>query len=350
MACRRAAATPIDGARLTARVATLVSTTGRVRVQGFHRAHRAAEATGTHAPPGPRFSCRHHGARHHGDDIDTPVHRPTLPIWRVAGAVALGARPGSFATASWAALALRSSAWSTPIRAIVCGRARGYRLAPPAYRSCTHQALQAERERSADRCRNVASLYSAGVRTNMRPARRRCVAPASARDGDRIAALRGSVREPPTPARAHARLRVLDELVRGTQPAARTSRPRGSRRPALAPAAARLALVVLADPASFGPCPNGLPSLAQHHEVIVLCCRPLELPPDRAPAVHSGGHRVELDLARRARNAGATIAAPSPRRASLPCAACACGLSTAPPTNRAAASGRARPMVGVMGR
>ena len=126
---------------------------------------------------------------------------------------------------------------------------------------------------------------------------------AAARDGDRIAALRGSVREPPITPAAGARgaLRVLDALVRWySQPpeedagltialdhAQRLLRP-GSR------------VVLLADPRSISDIPERRwPALAQHHEVVVLLLTdPLETtPPKSAVPFSTDGHRVEIDLA-----------------------------------------------------
>jgi hypothetical protein len=123
------------------------------------------------------------------------------------------------------------------------------------------------------------------------------------RDGDRIAALRGSGKEAPVPPAAGPRgaLRVLDALVRWyTQPptddaglavaidhARRLLRP-GSR------------LVVLADPASVAAIPSQRwPALTMHNEVVVLLlCDPLERdPPQAALPFRSADHRIELDLA-----------------------------------------------------
>jgi uncharacterized protein (DUF58 family) len=123
------------------------------------------------------------------------------------------------------------------------------------------------------------------------------------RDGDRIAALRGSTREPPVPPAAGPRgaLRVLDALTRwyaapppddaglaiALDHAARLLRP-GSR------------LVVLADPASIATIDEQRwPALAIHHEVIVLMLvDPLERdPPKMNLPFATGEHRIELDLA-----------------------------------------------------
>jgi hypothetical protein len=122
------------------------------------------------------------------------------------------------------------------------------------------------------------------------------------RDGDRVAALRGSNVEAPVPPAAGPRgvLRVLDALVRwyraapaddaglatALDHAARLLRP-GSR------------MVVLADPASIaGLDERRWPALAAHHEVVVvLLADVLERePPKAALPFLSGGHRVELDL------------------------------------------------------
>ena len=167
--------------------------------------------------------------------------------------------------------------------------------------------FQAERERLtlivAD---TVPSMYF-GTRVrfkSVQAARAGAVAAwAAARDGDRIAALRGSVREAPIAPASGARgaLRVLDALVRwyaqapaedagiavALDHAQRLLRP-GSR------------LVLLADPRSIVALPEQRwPALAQHHEVIVLLFTdPLETAPPRAALPFSSGdHRVELDLA-----------------------------------------------------
>ncbi len=126
---------------------------------------------------------------------------------------------------------------------------------------------------------------------------------AAVRDGDRIAALRGSIKEAPVPPAAGPRgaLRVLDALVRWySQPPAddagltialdharRLLRP-GSR------------LVLLADPASVAEVPpQRWPALTMHNEVIVLLLSdPLERDPPRAALpFQSAEHRLELDLA-----------------------------------------------------
>lgn len=166
--------------------------------------------------------------------------------------------------------------------------------------------FQAERERLSLIVADTAAALYFGTRVrfkSVQAARAGAVAAwAAARDGDRIAALRGSVSEAPIAPASGARgaLRVLDALVRWyAQPpkedvglavaldhAARLLRP-GSR------------LLVLADPSSLAAIPERRwPALAQHHEVIVLLLTdPLETAPPKAPLpFFSGGHRVELDL------------------------------------------------------
>jgi uncharacterized protein (DUF58 family) len=186
----------------------------------------------------------------------------------------------------------------------------------------------------------------------------------AARDGDRIAALRGSVREPPVTPAAGTRgaLRVLDALVRwyrappdddaglavALDHAERLLRP-GSR------------LLVLADPHSVAAIPERRwPVLAQHHEVIVLLMTdPLESdPPDavlpfrsaRAGGGSPVGSTIELDLgsaAQRARWREAFIAPVENALARLPLR----GVRAQALSTDAASEawlpllGRARPMV-----
>ena len=167
--------------------------------------------------------------------------------------------------------------------------------------------FQAERERLTLIVADTAPSLYFGTRVRFKSAqaaRAGAVAAwAAARDGDRIAALRGSVREPPITPAAGARgaLRVLDALVRWySQPpeedagltialdhAQRLLRP-GSR------------VVLLADPRSISDIPERRwPALAQHHEVVVLLLTdPLETtPPKSAVPFSTDGHRVEIDLA-----------------------------------------------------
>src|SRR5690606_16060634 len=150
---------------------------------------------------------------------------------------------------------------------------------------------QAERERLTLIVGDTAPSLYFGTRTrfkSVQAARAGAIAAwVAARDGDRIAALRGSNSEPPVAPAAGTRgvLRVLDGLVRWyRQPpsddlglaialahAGRLLRP-GSR------------LVVLADAASVAEVPQRRwPVLAQHHEVIVLMLTdPFEAAPPKA--------------------------------------------------------------------
>lgn len=126
---------------------------------------------------------------------------------------------------------------------------------------------------------------------------------AAIRDGDRVAALRGSTVESPVPPAGGARgaLRVIDALARwyaappdddaglpvALDHARRLLRP-GSR------------LLVLADPSSVAALPASRWSmLARHHEVaLILLTDPLELtPPESTLPFHAHGRRIEMDLA-----------------------------------------------------
>jgi len=198
--------------------------------------------------------------------------------------------------------------------------------------------FQAERERLTLVVADTAPTLYFGTRTrfkSVQAARAGAIAAwAAVRDGDRIAALRGSMREAPIVPASGSRgaLRVLDAMVRWyAQPpehdaglaialahADRLLRP-GSR------------LVVLADPLSVATLPpSRWPTLVQHREVIVLLLTdPLEREPpraklpflvgreldrgepsaaDRAPATQ----RIELDLASNAQRERwqATFSAP----------------------------------------
>lgn len=154
------------------------------------------------------------------------------------------------------------------------------------------------------------------------------------RDGDRVAALRGTSDEAPVPPSAGSRgvLRVLDALARWyTRPpdddaglavaldhAQRLLRP-GSR------------LLVLADPASLEEVPaQRWPALAAHNEVVVLLFEdPLEAAPPRAmlPFLASG-RRVELDLRDRHQRAAWTREF-NGRRDALQARLRACGVRVA---------------------
>jgi uncharacterized protein (DUF58 family) len=167
--------------------------------------------------------------------------------------------------------------------------------------------FQAERERLTLVVADTAPALYFGTRMrfkSVQAARAGAVAAwAAVRDGDRIAALRGSAKEAPIAPAAGPRgaLRVLDALVRWyRQPpnddlglavaldhARRLLRP-GSR------------LVVLADPASIAALPpERWPALTMHNEVVVLLLSdPLERePPQASLPFRAGNHRVELDLA-----------------------------------------------------
>jgi len=171
----------------------------------------------------------------------------------------------------------------------------------------THTKLfQAERERLTLIVADTAPALYFGTRVrfkSVQAARAGAIAAwAALRDGDRIAALRGSHGQPPVAPASGARgvLRVLDALVRWYQApptddaglavalehAGRLLRP-GSR------------LVVLADPASIASIDESRwPALAAHHEVMVLLLTdPLEREPPRTMLPFQGnGHRVEVDL------------------------------------------------------
>ena len=182
--------------------------------------------------------------------------------------------------------------------------------------------FQAERERLTLVVADTAPSLYFGTRVrfkSVQAARAGAVAAwLAVRDGDRIAALRGSGDEAPVPPASGPRgaLRVLDALVRwyGAPPAddaglpfaldhaARLLRP-GSR------------LVVLADPASIVPAGGAegdtawpqarWAGLARHHEVdVLLLVDPLErTPPATQLLFAAGAQRLELDLSAPARRA-----------------------------------------------
>jgi uncharacterized protein (DUF58 family) len=198
----------------------------------------------------------------------------------------------------------------------------------------THTKLyQAERERLTLVVADTAPALYFGTRVrfkSVQAARAGAVAAWSAvRDGDRIAALRGSDREPPVPPAGGARgaLRVLDAMVRwysappaddagldvALQHARRVLKP-GSR------------LLVLADPGSVAAVPQvRWPARAMHCDVrVLLLSDPLERDPPAAQLpFSSAGHRVELDLsapAQRQRWRGAFVAPLEEALARLPAA------------------------------
>lgn len=166
--------------------------------------------------------------------------------------------------------------------------------------------FQAERERLTLVVADTAPSLYFGTRVrfkSVQAARAGAVAAwAALRDGDRVAALRGTHAEPPVPPAAGSRgaLRVLDALVRwyarppaddgglalALDHASRLLRP-GSR------------MLVLADPASIAAvAPQRWPALAMHSEVVVLLLSdPLERDPPRAALPFAtDAHRLELDL------------------------------------------------------
>ena len=167
--------------------------------------------------------------------------------------------------------------------------------------------FQAERERLTLLVADTSPTLYFGTRTrfkSVQAARAGAVAAwAAVRDGDRIAALRGSEREPPVPPAGGARgaLRVLDALVRwyarapaddaglavALDHAQRLLRP-GAR------------LLVLADPASIdGLAPERWAALSMHAQVqVLLLVDPLELdPPRRLLPFRTDEGRLSLDLA-----------------------------------------------------
>ena len=172
----------------------------------------------------------------------------------------------------------------------------------------THTKLfQAERERLTLIVADTAPSLYFGTRVrfkSVQAARAGAIAAwAAIRDGDRVAALRGSHAEAPVAPAGGTRgaLHVLDALVRwyarppsddaglavALDHARRLLRP-GSR------------LLVLADAGSIAAVPaSRWPALSMHAEVIVLLVEdPLERDPPRAwLPFASGAQRVELDLA-----------------------------------------------------
>jgi uncharacterized protein (DUF58 family) len=192
--------------------------------------------------------------------------------------------------------------------------------------------FQAERERLTLLVADTAPALYFGTRVrfkSVQAARAGAFAAWSAvRDGDRIAALRGTVLEPPVAPAAGARgaLRVLDALVRWyTAPPAddagldvaldharRLLKP-GSR------------ICIMADAASVVAVPaHRWTALAMHNEVRVrLLSDPLERDPPAAllpfSADRPGGgfHRIELDLASPARRKRWATAFDGPLQAAL---------------------------------
>ncbi|SIQ63886.1 DUF58 domain-containing protein [Solilutibacter tolerans] len=178
----------------------------------------------------------------------------------------------------------------------------------------THTKLyQAERDRLTLIVGDTSPALYFGTRTrfkSVQAARAGAVAAwAALRDGDRVAAMRGSLKEPPiSPGNGmKAVMRVLDALRRwyasppdedvglavGLDHAQRVLRP-GSR------------LIVLAEPASVMAVPDARwAALARHNEVIVLLITDAfeqQPPHDRLRFAH-GSSRLELDLAGKAQRA-----------------------------------------------
>ena len=167
--------------------------------------------------------------------------------------------------------------------------------------------FQAERERLTLVVADTAPALYFGTRVrfkSVQAARAGALAAwLAVRDGDRIAAIRGSMREPPVPATSGPRgaLRVLDALVRwyaappaddagllvALEHARRLLRP-GSR------------LLVLADPASVAALPPTLwPALSLHSDVtVLLLVDPVETEPPVAslPFRLADGARLLLGL------------------------------------------------------
>lgn len=221
-----------------------------------------------------------------------------------------GARQGRSGVRAQAASALRGRgmeyAESREYSAGDDARHIDWRLTARTGRAHT-KLFQAERERLTLIVADTAPALYFGTRVrfkSVQAARAGAIAAwAAARDGDRIAALRGSLREPAVPPASGSRgaLHVLDALARwyarppaddaglavALEHAQRLLRP-GSR------------LVLLADAASLDAVPaHRWPALAQHHEVIALLLTdPLEIePPARPLAFAADGRRVEIDLA-----------------------------------------------------
>lgn len=172
----------------------------------------------------------------------------------------------------------------------------------------THtKVYQAERERLSLLVADTAPALFYGTRVrfkSVQAARAGAVAAwLASREGDRVAALRGSLREPPVPPAGGQRgvLRVLDALVRwyAAPPAddAGLEVALDHARRLLRPGAR---LLVLADPASIVAIPaNRWAGLSRHGEVLVLLLVDrLEMaPPEGLLAFRDGERRFELDLA-----------------------------------------------------
>ncbi|MEG2804706.1 DUF58 domain-containing protein [Stenotrophomonas sp.] len=170
--------------------------------------------------------------------------------------------------------------------------------------------FQAERERLTLLVADTHPVLYFGTRVRFKSVQAARVGAIAAwlaqRQGDRLAALRGSALEAPLPPAGGTRgvLRVLDALTRwyAQPPAEDAGLDRALEQAArlLRPGAR---VVVLADPAQAASItPSRWTALAMHHEVVVmLLVDPLELAPPSAPlAFLSEGRRVLLDLDRAA--------------------------------------------------
>ena len=172
----------------------------------------------------------------------------------------------------------------------------------------THTKLfQAERERLTLIVADTAPAMYFGTRVRFKSVQAAragaLVAWIAVRDGDRIAAMRGSRSEPPVAPASGPRgaLRALDALVRwyAAPPAddAGLAVALDHARHVLRPGSR---LLVLADPASAASIPaERWSALALHHEVIVLLLTdPLEQTPPQArlPFASAQGARIELGL------------------------------------------------------
>ena len=238
--------------------------------------------------------------------------KPTLAELIALRASVLGrgvARRGQYGTSGPAASSLRGRGMEyAESRDYVAGddaRHIDWRVTARTGRAHT-KVFQAERERLTLIVADTAPALYFGTRVrfkSVQAARVGAIATWRAvRDGDRIAALRGTTREAPVPPGTgpRAALRVLDALTRwyaappvddagldvALDHAARVLRP-GAR------------MVALCDPASAAAIPmQRWTALAARHEVVViLLTDPLELdPPQSTLAFRSGDARVELHL------------------------------------------------------
>jgi len=242
---------------------------------------------------------------------------PTLPELVALRQAVAGRRPaqrGRFGVSGHALSPLRGRGMEyAESREYVAGddaRHIDWRLTARTGRAHT-KLFQAERERLSLIVADTSPALYFGTRVrfkSVQAARAGAVAAwAAVRDGDRIAALRGSLREAPIAPAAGPRgaLRVLDALTRWY---ARTPEDDAGLGVALDHAQRLLRpgsrLVVLADPTSVAALPaQRWPALSHHHEVIVLLLTdPLEIAPPKASLPFLGSddardaHRIDVDL------------------------------------------------------